>query len=207
MSAPTAEERAAEEAAQSRFLDVILEALTSLPGDDLRQLYARSQLWFSLDGIMQKIIDQGAGRENVARVLLGLMLYKIVNRLVDSTSLDGGQTEKAMMREVQKRVSANLESIANIPEPEPVKVEPEPEPQSTCTTLPDGRLRVAFVRPNGQVRDFVANRKRSRPRTYQQIMARKTPQQQAEFRRKRNEIQRRSRERRKLAKAGLVPGS
>ena len=34
MSAPTAEERAAEEAAQSRFLDVILEALTSLPGDD-----------------------------------------------------------------------------------------------------------------------------------------------------------------------------
>jgi hypothetical protein len=145
----------------------------------------------------------------VSRCLLGLMLYKIVNRLLDSTPLDVGKTEKAMMCEVQKRVSANLEPLADSPEPqsEPVKVEPEPEPQSTCTTLPDGRLRVAFVRPNGQVRDFVANRKRSRPRTYQQIMARKTPQQQAEFRRKRNEIQRRSRERRKLAKAGLVPGS
>jgi hypothetical protein len=195
MSAPTAEERAAEEAAQSRFLDAILEALTSLPGDDLRQLYARSQLWFSLDGIMQKIIDQGAGRENVARVLLGLMLYKIANRLLDSTPLDVGKTEKAMMREVQKRVSANLEPIANIP---------EPQPQSTCTTLPDGRIQVAFVRPNGQVRNFVANRQRSRPRTYQQIMASKTPAQQAEFRRKRRDIQRIYRASRKLA---LVPGS
>jgi hypothetical protein len=157
---------------------------------------------------MQKIIDQGAGRENVARVLLGLMLHKIVNRLLDSTPLDVGQTEKAMMREVQKRVSANLKPLADSPEPqqqlEPVKVEPEPEPQSTCTTLPDGRIQVAFVRPNGQVRNFIANRQRSRPRTYAEIMARKTPEQKAEFRRKRRDIQRIYRASRKLA---LVPGS
>jgi hypothetical protein len=206
MSAPTAEERAAEAAAQCRFLDAILEALTSLPGDDLRQLYARSQLWFSLDGIMQKIIDQGAGRENVARVLLGLMLYKIVNRLLDSTPLDVGKTETAMMREVQKRVSANLEPITDSPQPqlEPEPITDEPQPQSTCTKLSDGRIQVAFVRPNGQVRNFIANRKRSRPRTYAEILARKTPEQQAEFRRKRRDIQRIYRASRKLA---LVPNS
>jgi hypothetical protein len=199
MSAPTAEERAAEAAAQCRFLDAILEALTSLPGDDLRQLYARSQLWFSLDGIMQKIIDQGAGRENVARVLLGLMLYKIVNRLLDSTPLDVGHTERAMMREVQKRVSANLEPLADSPEPEP-----EPEPvKSTRVPLPDGSYPVAFTRPDGRAFSFTAKR-RGRGKTYREILARKTPQQQAEFRRKRRDMQRRYRAKRK---AQLVPGS
>jgi hypothetical protein len=193
---------------QQKITDSLIEALGWLETKELRQIQLRSDVWGALDKPIQAIIDQSGGREPVARMLLVSALWRIMNLLTSDEPLPVGLTIAQEEREVQRRLAAEAAAkpLADSPEPqsEPVKAEPEPQHQSTCTKLPDGRIQVAFVRPNGQVRNFIADRKRSRPRTYQQIMARKTPEQQAEFRRKRRDIQRIYRATRKLA---LVPNS
>jgi hypothetical protein len=186
----------------------LLEVFTQESTLDLQRLNLLSTVWQSVDRNILRTLDGAQGREGTVKLLCELIVWKALEYWLMEDGTPSGQTDAEILAEFKAKVAAGAAEEAN-PEPqsEPVKVEPEPEPQSTCTKLPDGRLQVAFVRPNGQVRNFIACRKRSRPRTYQQIMARKTPQQQAEFRRKRNELQRRSRERRKLAKAVLIPGS
>jgi hypothetical protein len=191
----------------------ILEVFTGQSTQDLHRLNLLSSVWQSVDRNILRTLDDAQGKEGTAKLLCELIVWKALEYWLMEDGMPCGQTDAEILAEFKAKVAAAEEAaakpLADSPEPQskPVKVEPELEQQSTCTKLPDGRLQVAFVRPNGQVRNFIANRKRSRPRTYQQIMARKTPEQQAEFRRKRNEIQRRSRERLKLAKAALVPGS
>jgi hypothetical protein len=191
----------------------ILEVFTGQSTQDLHRLNLLSSVWQSVDRNILRTLDDAQGKEGTAKLLCELIVWKALEYWLMEDGMPCGQTDAEILAEFKAKVAAAEEAaakpLADSPEPqsEPVKVEPEPQQQSTCTKLPDGRLQVAFVRPNGQVRNFIANRKRSRPRTYAEILARKTPEQQAEFRRKRNEIQRRSRERLKLAKAALVPGS
>jgi hypothetical protein len=81
------------------------------------------------------------------------------------------------------------------------------EPQlaaSTSTASPDGSFKVSFTRPQtGEPISFIASRKAKHP-TYQQLLDRRTPQQQAAFREKRRLLQAKYRAQRKAA---LVPGS
>src|ERR1700751_4707552 len=180
----------------------ILEVFTTQRTQDLRRVELLSSVWQSVDRNILRTLDDAQGKEGTAKLLCELIVWKALEYWLMEDGMPCGQTDAEILAEFKAKVAA---AAAN-PEPqsEPVKVEPEPQHQSTCTKLPDGRLQVAFVRPNGLVRDFVANRKRSRPRTYAEILARKTPQQKVEFRRKRRDIQRIYRASRKLA---LVPGS
>jgi hypothetical protein len=184
----------------------ILEVFTGQSTQDLHRLNLLSSVWQSVDKNILRTLDDAQGKEGTAKLLCELIVWKALEYWLMEDGTPCGQTDAEILAEFKAKVAAAAEANPE-PQSEPKPVADEPEPQSTCTTLPDGRLQVAFVRPNGQVRNFIANRQRSRPRTYQQIMARKTPEQQAEFRRKRNELQRRSRERLRLAKAALVPGS
>jgi hypothetical protein len=203
MSEPTkAEVRAAEEAMQARFLDAITGSLTSLPLSDLTAWNFRAEIWSSMHPHLDAILSQAKGRPGVAKFLAMAAIYKLSNMLLGGEDLPRGQSDAEILRErITAAAAAEAKPVTSESEPEPIT--DEPQPQSTCTKLSDGRIQVAFVRPNGQVCNFVANRQRSRPRTYAEIMARKTPQQQAEFRRKRRDMQRRYRASRKLA----FPGS
>jgi hypothetical protein len=182
----------------------ILEVFTGQSTQDLHRLNLLSGLWQDVDKNILRTLDGAQGREGTAKLLCELIVWKALEYWLMEDGMPCGQTDAEILAEFKAKVAAAAEEANPEPQSEPVKVEPEPQPHSTCTKLPDGRLQVAFVRPNGQVRNFIANRKRSRPRTYQQIMARKTPEQQAEFRRKRRDIQRIYRASRKLA---LVPNS
>lgn len=170
----------------------ILEVFTGQSTQDLHRLNLLSGLWQNI----LRTLDGAQGKEGTAKLLCELIVWKALEYWLMEDGMPCGQTDAEILAEFKAKVAAAEQEEAN--------PEPQSEPQSTCTKLPDGRLQVAFVRPNGQVRNFTASRKRSRPRTYQQIMARKTPQQQAEFRRKRRDIQRIYRASRKLA---LVPNS
>jgi hypothetical protein len=183
----------------------ILEVFTGQSTQDLHRLNLLSSVWQSVDRNILRTLDDAQGKEGTAKLLCELIVWKALDYWLMEDGTPCGQTDAEILAEFKAKVAGAAEEEAN-PEPQskPVKVEPEPEPQSTCTKLPDGRLQVAFVRPNGQVRNFIANRMRSRPRTYAEILARKTPEQQAEFRRKRRDIQRIYRASRKLA---LVPNS
>jgi hypothetical protein len=118
-----------------------------------------SSVWQSVDKNILRTLEGANGREGTAKLLCELIVWKALEYWLMEDGTPCGQTDAEILAEFKAKVAAAeaaAKPLADSPEPqsEPVKVEPEPEPQSTCTTLPDGRIQVAFVRPNGQVRNL-----------------------------------------------------
>jgi hypothetical protein len=172
---------------QQKITDSLIEALGTLDTKHLRQIQLRSDVWGALDKPIQAIIDQAAGREPVARMLLVSSLWRIINLLVSSEPLPVGKTRAQEEREAERRLEAAAE-------PEPVADEPE---------KPDG-FQISFTRPNGKPVSFTAKsrRKEYKPGDYAKKLASMTPEQREEWRRLKRERQQRYR-----ARVGRKPGS
>jgi hypothetical protein len=91
---------------QQKITDSLIEALGSLETKELRQIQLRSDMWGALDKPIQAIIDQAAGREPVARMLLVSALWRIINLLTGDEPLPVGRTIAQEEREVQRRLAA-----------------------------------------------------------------------------------------------------
>jgi hypothetical protein len=91
---------------QQKITDSLIEALGSLETKELRQIQLRSDVWGALDKPIQAIIDQSAGREPVARMLLVSALWRIINLLTGDEPLPVGRTIAQEEREVQRRFAA-----------------------------------------------------------------------------------------------------
>ena len=91
---------------QQKITDSLIEALGSLETKELRQIQLRSDVWGALDKPIQAIIDQSAGREPVARMLLVSALWRIINLLTGDEPLPVGRTIAQEEREVQRRLAA-----------------------------------------------------------------------------------------------------
>jgi hypothetical protein len=91
---------------QQKITDSLIEALGSLETKELRQIQLRSDVWGALDKPIQAIIDQSAGREPVARMLLVSALWRIINLLTSDEPLPVGRTIAQEEREVQRRLAA-----------------------------------------------------------------------------------------------------
>jgi hypothetical protein len=90
---------------QQKITDSLIEALGSLETKELRQIQLRSDVWGALDKPIQAIIDQAAGREPVARMLLISALWRIINLLTSDEPLPVGRTIAQEEREVQRRLA------------------------------------------------------------------------------------------------------
>src|ERR1700739_4394727 len=66
---------------QQKITDSLIEALGSLETKELRQIKLRSDVWGALDKPIQAIVDQSAGHEPVARMLLISALWRIIDLL------------------------------------------------------------------------------------------------------------------------------
>jgi hypothetical protein len=196
----TAEERAAEEALQYRFLDALTESLTGLPLPDLKQWNFRAQIWKALDPHIDAILSQAKGRRGVAKFLALATIYKLSNMLLGGEELPCGETDKQILARSKE------------PQPEPVAEKPKPTIMPLlgpmCTTVhtstrnrqADGSYQVSFTR-DGKTLSFTARRRSTYP-TYQEMLARRSPEQQAEFRRKRALLSARYRARKAAADSG-----
>ena len=87
---------------QQKITDSLIEALGSLETKELRQIQLRSDVWGALDKPIQAIIDQSAGREPVARMLLVSALWRIINLLTGDEPLPVGRTIAQEEREVHR---------------------------------------------------------------------------------------------------------
>ena len=186
----------------------LLEVFTQESTLDLQRLNLLSTVWQSVDRNILRTLDGAQGKEGTAKLLCELIVWKALEYWLMEDGMPCGQTDAEILAEFKAKVAAAAEAKPVTSEPEPNPKQPEPT-ASTRVPLPDGSYQVSFTRPNGKPVSFVAKgpRKRGPFPTYAELLARKTPEQQATFKAKRAEVQRRMRERQKLAKAGLVPGS
>ena len=97
---------------QQKITDSLIEALSSLETKELRQIQLRSDVWGALDKPIGDIINQTAGREPVARMLLVSALWRIINLLTSDEPLPVGKTDTQLRKEVEHR----LEAVAVSPE-------------------------------------------------------------------------------------------
>jgi hypothetical protein len=178
----------------------LLEVFTGQSTQDLHRLNLLSSVWQSVDKNILRTLDDAQGKEGTAKLLCELIVWKALEYWLMEDGMPSGQTDAEILAEYRRKVEAEAAAEAK-----PATSEPEPV-KSTRVPLPDGSYQVAFTRPDGRAFSFTAKR-RGRGKSYREILASKSPEQRKEFLRKRAELQRRSRERQKLAKAGLVPGS
>jgi hypothetical protein len=189
----------------------ILEVFTGQSTQDLHRLNLLSGLWQNVDKNILRTLDGAQGKEATAKLLCELNCVESPGVLADG----GWNALRSNRRRDSGRVQG--QGCGSTEEPKPVTSEPEPKPKQPEPIAderqpepkPVAERLVSFTRPNGKPVSFVAKgpRKRGPFPTYAELLARKTPEQQAAFKAKRAELQRRMRERQKLAKAGLVPGS
>jgi hypothetical protein len=126
----------------------ILEVFTGQSTQDLHRLNLLSGLWQNVDKNILRTLDEAQGREGTAKLLCELTVWKALDYWLMEDGMPCGQTDAEILAEFKAKVAAaaaEAKPVTSEPEPEPK----QPEPQSTCTKLSDGRLRVAFVRPNG----------------------------------------------------------
>jgi hypothetical protein len=102
--AATKEEIAAERAKVERFVLAITDSLTTLPTSELQSWQFRAAVWKDLDHRIQGIIDGAGGHEDVARMLLCLTVFRLVNLLL-SGPLNVGKTDKQLAREAEGRMA------------------------------------------------------------------------------------------------------
>jgi hypothetical protein len=169
--------------------NAILEVLTngSIPTKEINRWNWLTACWADVGRKLDMAIGSSDEKPQVTRLITCLMLWECISRLASPRP-----AAPNLAKEVERRLAAvqpGAEPIADAPQPQPA-------------VFP-----VSFVRKTGSPVSFTAKRNHSKNPTYSELLSRMTPEKQAEFRRKRVELQQRRRARLKAAKLSLVSGS